>query len=154
MFTRNCITQHKLVNELMTSAKKEYFSTLVHNRGMNQRKLLGVVNKLLSHDKQVDLPNHVSMQSLWDDFGNFFKNKINRIQWAFTQATGNDLSNDLMGFDVNDSAFNLTSRFECFSTISEMDDHKLVLSSKSKSCALDPFLYGFLRFVLNPYYLS
>ncbi|KAJ8032041.1 hypothetical protein HOLleu_25450 [Holothuria leucospilota] len=49
-------SQRKLVNELMTSAKKEYFSTLVHNCGIDQRKLFGVVNQLPSRDKQLDLP--------------------------------------------------------------------------------------------------
>ena len=96
-------SQRKLVNELMTSAKKEYFSTLIHNCGTDQRKLFGVVNQLLSRDKQLDLPNHISMQSLCDDFGNFFKQKIDKIQSAFTHVYVSELGNNLDGSDVNHS---------------------------------------------------
>ena len=82
------------------------------------------------------MPTHESIQQLADDFGDFFVAKINNIRSEI---------------DVQNAALPdlpVTPSCEClstFETLSESDVRKLVMESKTTSCALDPIPTSLLK---------
>ena len=64
---------------LMNSARPDYFSNLIAENSSNQRKLFRTTNSLLFEPTDVSFPDHIPPDDLANNFGNYFVQKIERI---------------------------------------------------------------------------
>ena len=64
---------------LMNRARRDYFSNLIAENSSNQRKLFRTTNSLLFEPTDVSFPDHVPPDDLANNFGNYFVQKIERI---------------------------------------------------------------------------
>jgi hypothetical protein len=124
-FTR----QTHLCNRIMSKAKSAYFSDLIRDNSTDQRTLWGVFDKILHRRPAKFLPEFTSLSDLAKTFGSYFVDKISLIRSSFA--------------DVPSSETCLPARPESakllsFSPVSEDEIRKLILTSPTKSCDLDP----------------
>ena len=63
---------------LTNSERRDYFSNLISENSLNQRKLFRTNNLLLFESTNVSFPDHIP-DDLANDFGNYFVQKIERI---------------------------------------------------------------------------
>ena len=120
--------QRLLVNSLITKAKSSYYKDKIINCTNNSKELFNIVESLLHQKGKPKLPTHLSNQDLANTFNTYFISKIDNIRASFTQE---ELSADTA---TNDNVPNL----EIFSPTSEDEIRKLIMSSPSKHCNLDP----------------
>ncbi|XP_068735261.1 uncharacterized protein [Montipora capricornis] len=94
------------------------------------KKLFGIVNSLCKADNRSDvLPSHDSPRKLANEFGNFFIKKVDLIQ--------EDIDNITVTPPEVDHRYPDT-KFETFSTLTDEDVHRIVMSSSNSTCSLDP----------------
>ena len=86
------------------------------------------------------LPNHVSTKCLCDSFSSHFKNKISLIRSAFPDHILNYVQ-------VNSSK--VTSLLASFTPATVDDVRKIIMSSRNKSCDLDPLPSTLLKACLD-----
>ena len=63
----------------MNSARRDYFCNLIAENSSNQRKLFRPTNSLLCELSDVSFPDHIPADDLANNFGNYFVQKIGRI---------------------------------------------------------------------------
>jgi hypothetical protein len=130
------------VNKELLKAKKEYFSDKVENCGRDQKAVflvLHIAGSLLE-PKSSGLPTHTSASSLADEFSAFFDGKIINIRDSLTQPANVGVSNS-----ITTSSPQELSRFH---SLDQDSVAKLVQSSASKSCELDPLPTWLLKHCL------
>ena len=94
------------------------------------KKLFGIVNSLCKADNRSDvLPSHDSPRKLANEFGNFFIKKVDLIQ--------EDIDNITVTPPEVDHRYPDT-KFGTFSTLTDEDVHRIVMSSSNSTCSLDP----------------
>ena len=64
---------------IMTTARKEYWTDVIHQNNGNQAKLFQSVKPLLCEPCKVSIPPDVNPSTLANEFGRFFQQKINSI---------------------------------------------------------------------------
>jgi hypothetical protein len=137
--------QRQRVNELINVAKIEYYSSPITDCSGDQKKLFKVVDGLLNQTKEKPvLPSSVSDAVLADSFSNYFSNKIVNIRSIFPVATSSTIS-QTNHLPVCAHVTKI-SQFES-ATVSEII--KLISSSPSKSCELDPIPTHLLKRCIN-----
>ena len=86
-------------------------------------------DQLLHRRPAPSLPTHASIKSLCNSFSSHFKDKTNLIHSAFT-----DHSSDI----VNADSPQLNSQLASFESATTAEVRKIIMSSPSQSCDLDP----------------
>ena len=101
-----------------------------------------VANQLLHRDKQQSLPSHSDPKQLADEFATYFGEKIRKIRDSFPSDLKEEI--EKTGDDTH------IPQFDTLPSISDEDLRKIIMSSKTKSCALDPIPTTLLKQCLNP----
>ena len=74
------IEQNRIVNELLLSVRSQYYTKLIDDNCLNQRKLFGIVGKLLHRSPAPQYPSCSSVVDLANRFIGFFGKKIITIR--------------------------------------------------------------------------
>ena len=130
------IEQKQQVQDLMSVAKKEYYNGKVEECKGDQAKLFKITESLLHLKGKNILPNHASLLDLANDFNNFFKNKITKIRVELDQMTTK--------YEPQAITFTGTP-LSHLTPSTETEISKLIKSSSSASCSLDPIPTNLLR---------
>ena len=124
--------QRNIYNHLLTQAKQDYFKTKIET-AETSKDLYKVCDNLLNREQKSVLPSHGCIKDLADKFITYFNDKISNIRKDLEKApistsqTPQDVFNKFDG-EVLDS----------LTEVSEDDVRKIIHSSPTKSCALDP----------------
>jgi len=122
--------QIHLYNNLLSTAKSDFFTKIVSENKDNPKKLWSKLNILLHRTKVSILPDCSNIKELADSFGTFFREKIAKLRIVFS-------SNIFKNSGVINPNYNPPT-LRSFSVLNEEEVKKLILSSPSKSCELDP----------------
>ena len=125
---------------MLTEKKKEKISRKIEESGSDGKKLFQLVNHLTGHKQEVPLPTMRSDKELADEFAHFFFSKIVKIR------------EELDHHPLYQPSKSVIPNFSNFRKLEEDQVKKLVMSTKSKSCELDPILTTLLKkFYLTSY---
>ena len=125
-------TQRNKYNNLLTTTKKDYFKTKITN-AQSSKELYKICDRLLNREKTSVLPTHECAESLANKFVEYFNDKIELIR-----SNLNDSLNHSTTQEVSYDKLFSGVPFENFTEVSEADVRKIISSSPTKSCALDP----------------
>ena len=115
---------------ILHETKRLYYANLIDEAAGDTKKLFGIVNSLCKADNRSDvLPSHDSPRKLANEFGNFFIKKVDLIQ--------EDIDNITVTPPEVDHRYPDT-KFETFSSLTDEDVHRIVMSSSNSTCSLDP----------------
>ena len=122
--------QPNIYNHLLTQAKQNYFKTKFET-AETSKDLHKVCDNLLNRKQKSVLPSHGCVKDLADKFVTYFNDKISKYSEVFRKSTD---------INITDSIFNKFDRevLDSFTEVSEDDIRKIIHSSPTKSCALDP----------------
>ncbi len=116
------VARNAFVSQLH-KAKVDYYTSEIQNAAGSQKRLFSIISSLACQPKENPLPAHTSVKALANEFGNFFKSKIDRIRQELVTVTLDPLP-------LSTSSPNGASMIN-FAVLSEDDVRKLILSSKS-----------------------
>ena len=119
----------------MLTEKKENISRKIEECGSDSKKLFQLVNHLTGCKPGLPLPTRKSDKELADEFANFFFSKIIKIREEL----------DHHPYISHPKSIPKSSNFR---KLEEDQVKKLVMSTKSKSCELDPILTTLLKKIL------
>ena len=134
------IEQRLVVINMINKAKEEYYKDQISQRS-NHKDLFKIVERLLHQKGDAKLPSCPSESELAERFNDYFISRISVIRQNFDACAPTVSS--LSSIKINSQT---SSSFECFSSASEEEILKLISSSPSKSCSLDPIP----TWMLNP----
>ncbi|XP_072033093.1 uncharacterized protein [Amphiura filiformis] len=132
--------QRLLVNTLINKAKSSYYRDQIVNCE-NTKELYNIVESLLHQKGKPKLPSHSSNQALANTFNKYFISKITNIRASFTH---NDFS-PTPGLTPPSICNSTVPELNTFLPASEEEVRKLVMSSPSKHCQLDPIPTSILK---------
>ena len=117
-------------------AKHQYLSDLISDNRDDSKALFRSMNKVLNRVKSNPLPDHSSAKELANEFGSFFKSKIDKIRSNFD--------------DDIDASFTLDSThvqtpMDTFRSIPVNEINSIIDKALDKSCDLDPLPTGLLK---------
>ena len=113
---------------LVNKDRSDYYSKLISDNSHDSRKLWRELRKTLNRVSDATLPSHESEKSLADQFASFFSNKIKKIRDNFS-PTGTE-------YDVHPPSN--PPKITIFRQVSEEAVDKIIKTSPTKSCLLDP----------------
>ena len=116
---------------MMTKAKSKYLADVISENSDNPRRLWSSINSILHRIPPPALPEFTSVKSLCDHFSKYFVEKIETTRSKFP-----------------DKVHNIPS-VQKTEIRSEDEIKKLILSSSSKSCDLDPIPTSVLKNCLD-----
>ena len=125
---------------MMTKAKSKYLADVIAENSDNPRRLLNSINNILHRISPPALPEFTSVKSLCDHFSRYFVDKIETIRSKFP-----DKVQDIPQVQKTE----IRSKMKVFERASEDEIKKLILSSSSKSCDLDPITTSVLKNCLD-----
>ena len=125
------IEQNRIVNELLLSVRSQYYTKLIDDNCLNQRKLFGIVGKLLHRSPAPQYPSCSSVADLANRFIGFFGEKIITIRHELE-------SNPMQGTYLFNEVTVATTRLHRLSCPSYSTLLQIVHPLASKSCELDP----------------
>ena len=134
--------QRDRYNNLLNTTKQDYFKNKVES-ATSTKELFKVCNNLLNRTNENVLPSHNCGTELANRFVNYFGDKIKSIR--------QDLENSS---NTPDYTTNVASDFdgvplEKFRIVHQDEVRKIITSSPSKSCALDPIPTSILKLCLD-----
>ena len=118
---------------LLNKARCAYYTNFVSENCLNQRKLFSACKSLLNLSKCANLPLHSNPSQLANDFGKFFRDKINSIRL--------EIARQCCSSGIGDSHLALYAPsffFSEFRLLSETEVLELIKSSTKTTCSLDP----------------
>ena len=115
-------------NHLLNKNKKNYYQELIKENSGDGKKLWRVLSKVLVKSRVSILPSCTGEKSLENRFGTFFIDKINKIRNTFSKCTSKCVPEERK-----------PPSFSSFQVVSEMEVHKFIKDSPSKTCSLDPW---------------
>ena len=116
--------------------KTEYYSNKIIECGNDQRKLYNIISSLSDVNKDNAFPVAKDTQTLTNNFGNFFTDKIKKINERIeTLKINENIEESTTEYNHNLNDFSPLLKFK---EISEDDTHKIIKSAKSTTCNLDP----------------
>ena len=117
----------KHFNRLLQCAKTKYYSNVVRKNEDNPKALWNSIKKVLRRSPKIVPPDHTTINSLTNTFGKYFIDKIAKLR------------SGLLSTDKNPSVPGLhKNKFVSFRIMSENEVLKIIKSTPSKSCDLDP----------------
>ena len=113
----------------MTLAQNDWYTKEIEENMDNPQKLWKSINQVLHKKEASPLPDCSDQTVLANDFGNFFKNKIDKIRAAFQ-----------LNVDTGEPPSPPPSppKLQTFRPVTEDEVRKLISSSPNKQCMLDP----------------
>ncbi len=130
--------QKNRVNIIINSERSSFYSKKIEDSGNNQRDTFKIVKELFHKNSDSPFPEHTSIESLAEDFSEFFVSKIELIC-----AKLDSIPIDTPTEDTCDSIF------DSFKALTVDDVRKLIFKSPCKSCGLDPIPTDLLRKCLD-----
>ncbi len=127
---------------MLFEAKRDYYSSRIANIAGEQRSLFRENAKLLNHKTLQNLPSHSSLGHLKNKFADIFENKIFKLCDSFSKV-----NQELGGLSCS-STTKCSSSFS-YSTPVSHDDVRIIMSSASMSCPLDPMPTTILKDYLD-----
>ena len=121
-----------VVNELISSLKSTYYTSLINEHSSDQRVLFRTVNKLMQKSYETRYPPSLSNALLADSFAEFFTAKVEKIHTALV-ARNSDLS-----LADDNELFTNAAELNNFHEVSQEDVKEFAYKPLSKSCCLDP----------------
>ena len=115
-------------NALVNNDKSDYCSKLISDNSHNSRKLWRELHKTLNRFSDATLPLHESEKSLADQFTSFFSKKILTRDTFIPSGTENEVHSP-----------SDTPKITVCSQVSEDAVGKIIKTSPTKSCLLDPW---------------
>ena len=131
-------------NFLLEQSRRRHYSTVIAENNGNPKALWNTFKKLLHKSSTIILPDHISPIDLANTFGNFFSDKIVKIRVALKSSVPVSLT-------IPNSNSSALSSFE---PVSEGDILKILKSSTTKSCDLDPIPTALVRVCGHPGYTN
>ena len=131
---------HHLCNRMMTKAKSKYLADVIAKNSDNPRRLWNSINNTLHRTPPPALPEFTSVKSLCDHFSRYFVEKIQTNRYKFLDEVQNI---------PQVQKPEIISKMNIFERASEDEIKKLILSSLSKSCDLDPIPTSVLKNCLD-----
>ena len=134
--------QHRLVSNLLDKAEQEFFLVFITENSLNYKHIHDICNHLLGRTKESPLPPGYTNKELADRFNNYFIDKIVKN------------CADLIGKRqhlppyVEIPAPTEIQKFSSFQPITLSKLEKIILSSPSKNCELDPIPTSLLKQIL------
>ena len=128
-----------VVNDLISSLKSTYYTSLINEHSSDQRVLFRTVNKLMRKSHETRYPPSLSNPLLADSFADFFTAKVEKIHTALVarkRALSLAVDNELL---INAAELNN------FHEVSQKDVKEFAYKSLSKSCCLDPLPASLLK---------
>ena len=125
--------QCRLVNDLITETKKNYYNNKIMSTKGDQKQLFKIINSVFHNKKESQLPSRDSTEDLTNDFSDYFIDKITSLRSRFTAS--NNYTAHHSDHDCDFSGANTLSNFK-LTTCDEIA--KLIKSSPNKSSMLDP----------------
>ena len=111
-------------NALVNKNKSDYYRKMISDNSRDSRKLHKTLNKV----SDATLPSHGSDKSLADQFASFFSNKIKKIRDNFAS----------IGPDNDIHPPSDPPKINVFRQVSEEAVDKIIKTTPTKSCLLDP----------------
>ena len=133
---------HKRVTELCTVAKMDYFREKIEACAGDQKALFNLSNCLLFKKKNNSLPTCSDAKKLANDFSKFFDTKIENIRKELLQKRTYDPNSNI----IQTSSLHTICSFE---PVTENELKKIIMSSNSKCCSLDPIPTSLLKSCLD-----
>ena len=130
-------------NNHLNSTKKDYIKNKMGN-AQSSKDLYKICDKLLNSEQRSVLPSHDCATSLANSFVDYFKNEIELICSNLEEYL--NTSTDQLPSTAH--IFHGLS-LEQFRVVSESDVRKVITSSPTKSCALDPIPTWLLKQCLD-----
>ena len=133
---------------VMNGARCEYYTNLIAENSSNQRNLFRITKSLLCEPSEVSFPKDIAPDDLANDFGNFFMQKIDKINQLIDMQSSLEMSKaGEKGCADSDSCAGVT--FANFKTLSQEQVSELIKKAAKKSCPLDPMPTSVLLEVLD-----
>jgi len=120
--------QWHFCKRLTNKAKSDFYRKMISNNSDNPRQLWNCINRTLHGNASVSLLAHDSTNSPWNSFSKHFKDNITQIHASFPDSA----SSCNIDFPV------IHHPCTVFKSTSLTEVSKLILSSRNKSCELDP----------------
>ena len=114
-------------NRLLECVKTKYYSNMVRENDDNPKALWNFIKKGLHRSPNIVVPDHTTINSLFNTFGKYFADKIAKLRSGLLSAYADP--------PVSGSYKN---KFVSFRTMSEDKVLKIIKSTPNKSCDLDP----------------
>ena len=128
-----------VVNDLISSLKSTYYTSIITEHPSDQRVLFRTVNKLMQKSYETRYPPSLSNALLADSFADFFTAKVEKIHTALVAR-----KRDLSPVDDNELPTN-TAELNNFHEVSQEDVKEFAYKPLSKSCCLDPLPASVLK---------
>jgi len=128
-------------NKLLRQVQTEYYSQKVEDSAGNKQSLFRVTKQLMGEESSTPLPDHSSPQELAERFSTFFLDKISAIRDDL------DKCDDVIP-TFQEPVFD-GPQLSDFTPTTEDELRKLVMSSGTKSCDLDPIPTWLLKECLD-----
>ena len=128
-----------VVNDLISSLKSTYYTSIITEHPSDQRVLFRTVNKLMQKSYETRYPPSLSNALLADSFADFFTAKVEKIHTALVAR-----KRDLSLVDDNELPKN-TAELNNFHEVSQEDVKEFAYKPLSKSCCLDPLPASVLK---------
>jgi len=137
-------------NYLLERAKASYFNTKVQDCGSDQRSLYKIVNSLSGKSLIKALPKHSNPRELATVFAEFFRDKIanSRMELDAAAASLPEIGPPDEWDECFLSRHTESDRLSCFEALSTEAVKRIILSSPSTSCCLDPLPTSLLKTIL------
>ena len=113
---------------------------MVSNNSATPKQVWKCINQILHKRPAPSLPTHTPIKSLCNSFSSHFKDNICLIHSAFTDHTSDT---------VNADSPQLNSQLASFEPATTAEVRKIIMSSPSKSCDLNPFSTVLLKACLD-----
>ena len=122
---------------VMNGARCEYYTNIIAENGSNQRNLFGTTKSLLCEPSEVSFPKDIAPDDLANGCGNFFMQKIDKINQLIDMQSSFEMSKaGEKGCADPDTCAGVT--FANFKTVSQEQVSELIKKAAKKSCPLDP----------------
>ena len=122
---------------VIKQAKNEYFHDVFGEIRDDYKEVFRVAKKLLFNEKQSPFPEAPDDKILGNMFNEFFICKIEKIHLELDSCPKIP--------EYIESSYQTNRQFESFAVLTEMDVRKLVNTSATKSCKLDPISMHLLK---------
>ena len=119
-------------NQLNT-ARTKYLSDFISENSDNRRKLCRATNALLAQPRTLSVPDNCDAESVADDIGNYFAQKVSDICAKLNQNTDNQPA-----CITSAGSCNYTHTFSNCKELAVEDVMTLISRSSKKSCPADP----------------
>ena len=133
------VTKCCVVNDLISSLKSTYYTSIITEHPSDQRVLFRTVNKLMQKSYQTRYSPSLSNALLADSFADFFTAKVEKIHTALVAR-----KRDQSLVDDNELPTN-TAELNNFHEVSQEDVKEFAYKPLSKSCCLDPLPASVLK---------